>query len=223
MSLALTYSPRDAHLYLVDFSGRLLTLFAPLPHVGAVILADETERLERLLRFLERELDARKERLARAGVSTLAAYRAGAAEPLPAIVVVVDNFPSLVENDFDAEETLSQIAREGGNLGVHLVVTASSPLQLRSRISNNITLAAALSLADRSDYSTAVGGPAGWSRPPSPVAVSSRASRRWSSRRRCRRPARLKRRGSRRCGPPSTGWRGPGVARVRARCPSCCR
>jgi S-DNA-T family DNA segregation ATPase FtsK/SpoIIIE len=167
LSLALTYSPRDIHLYLLDFSGRLLTMFAPLPHVGAVILADEAERLRRLLRFLQHELDERKERLARAGVSTLTAYRSVAAEPLPAIVVVVDNFPSLVENDPDAEEALTQVAREGGNLGIHLVLTATGPLLIRSRISSNISLAAALALADRSDYSAAVGRTGGLE--PAPV------------------------------------------------------
>ena len=50
-ALARAYSPAEVNLYLLDFGGRMLRLFEPLPHVGAVITADEIERTERLLRY----------------------------------------------------------------------------------------------------------------------------------------------------------------------------
>src|SRR5207237_9215637 len=48
-SLALDHSPEDLNMYLLDFGGRLLTSFTELPHVGGVVLADDKERVQRLL------------------------------------------------------------------------------------------------------------------------------------------------------------------------------
>lgn len=156
-SLALKHSPADVHLYLMDFGGRMLNLFAQMPHVGDVILADEEERLNRLMRFLLREMESRKERFSETGVSTLPAYRATSAEQLPAIVVVLDNYTGFINAYPDAEDYLAQLLREGGNLGIHFVITANSPSAVRMKTSGNITLAAALQLADRGEYSAAVG------------------------------------------------------------------
>lgn len=156
-SLALTYSPQDVHVYILDFGGRSLSIFAPLPHVGAVITADEAERLGRLLRYLTQQMNLRKTKFAEVGVNTLAAYRAVAAEPLPAIVVILDNYAAFSGTYDMHEDTLAEISREGGNLGIHLVLTANATMAIRPRISGNIVMSVALHLADRSDYSTVVG------------------------------------------------------------------
>lgn len=156
-SLALTHPPNDVQMYLVDCSGRTLSALAPLPHVGAVVSGDDQERLTRLMRYLLRELAGRKERLARSGVNTFAAYRTAGSEPLPAIVVVLDNYPALAAAYPEAEEGVAQVAREGGTLGLHLVLTATRPSAVRVGVSSNITLGVSLYLADRSEYSTVVG------------------------------------------------------------------
>jgi S-DNA-T family DNA segregation ATPase FtsK/SpoIIIE len=159
LALALTHAPQDVHLYLLDFGGRALTALVGLPHVGGVIVADETERLIRLLRFLLREMDARKASFARAGVSTLPAYRKMPTEPLPAIVVMLDNYTGFTDayRDTPIEDQLAQIVREGGNLGIHLILTATGPSVVKTKISGNLTAAVALRLADKGEYSTAVG------------------------------------------------------------------
>lgn len=156
-SLAQTHSPQDVHLYLLDFGGRLLTIFAPLPHVGAVILADEAERLDRLFRYLLRTMEQRKERFGSVGANTLAAYRAATQEPVPAIVVMLDNYAGFSSMYPDAEDTLNAISREGGNLGVHLVLAASSSMAIKSRLTSNMALAVALNLTDRGEYISVVG------------------------------------------------------------------
>ncbi len=153
-SLALTYTPADVNLYILDFGGHALRVFERLPHVGAVITADETERVERLLRFLLRELERRKE---------LGAARGAAGSSLPAIVVVLDSYASFIEANDEAgqaeerEAALVQLAREGGSVDMHLVVTATSPASIRYRVSSNITGVVALRLAEASEYSAIVG------------------------------------------------------------------
>ena len=166
-ALVLSHSPQDLNLYFLDFGGRLLSFFTPLPHVGAVILADEAERLNRLLRYLLRELEARKERFGQAGVSTLPSYRNVTGETLPAIVVVLDNYPAFATAYQDAEDLLAQVAREGGNFGIHLVLTANAPSSIKFKISGNITLAVALQLAEKGDYGMIVGPTGGLA--PAPV------------------------------------------------------
>lgn len=157
ISLAGTYTPEEVHLYLVDCSGRTQSLFAPLPHVGGVILGDESERISRLLRLLLKELESRKERFARSGVTTLGAYRQLGGDRLPAIVLVMDNYPAFAAAYPDGEEQVAQIAREGGGLGIHLVLTAASPGAIRAKVAGSITMAVALQMADRSDYGAVVG------------------------------------------------------------------
>lgn len=155
-SLAYNHSPEELHMYLVDCSGRTLQLLRGLPHVGEVVLGEETERMTRLFRMLLQELETRKQLLSDAGVSTFAAYRQVAATKPPALLVVFDNYPVLT-NVFPEGDEVVQLAREGGALGVHLVVTANSPSLLRTRVSSNIAGAVSLALTDRTDYPQAVG------------------------------------------------------------------
>ena len=139
-ALALNYSPQDMHLYLLDFGGRLLTMFDPLPHVGDVVLADEDEKLDRLRGYLLREMEIRKDRFARAGVGTLQDYRSVADESTPAIVVILDNYSGF-DKKFPNPEDLDpwvQIFREGGNLGIHLVVRRLLLTRQRERPSSAV-------------------------------------------------------------------------------------
>jgi S-DNA-T family DNA segregation ATPase FtsK/SpoIIIE len=167
-SLALEHSPQDLNIYLLDFGGRLLGSFEPLPHVGGVMFADEAEKLSRLLRSLLREIEVRKTKFAKAGVNTLTGYRKATGEGLPAMLLVLDNYSGFASAFPDADEQLEQLAREGGNLGVHIVLTANSPNLIRTKISGNISLGVALQLKDRSDYSMVVGRTNGLE--PAPVA-----------------------------------------------------
>ena len=156
-SLALTYSPEDINIYMMDFGGRLLKMFEELPHVGGVVIADEEERFNRLLNFILREIETRKKLFGESHVSTLRAYREATNKKLPALILIIDNFANLLEAHDDAEETIIKIARDGGNLGVYLVLTASSVSDIRFRVSSNITQAIALSLVEKSDYNAIVG------------------------------------------------------------------
>lgn len=156
-SLALSYSPADVNIYVVDFGGRLLKMFEGLPHVGGVVSLDEDERFHRLMDFLLREMEHRRELFGKAKVATLKAYRNATNEPLPAIIVVIDNYANLYDAYEEAEEKIIRLTRDGGNLGIHLVLTATSASSIRFRVSSNITHAIALNLVDKGDYSAIVG------------------------------------------------------------------
>lgn len=156
-ALAIDHTPAEVNIYALDFGGRMLKQSENFPHVGGVILPDEVERLNRLINMLVRELDSRKNLLVGAGVGTLAAYRTQAFDGPPAIVIMLDNYTEFANTYPDLNDTLIRIAREGGSLGIHLILTASMVNAIPMRMSSNIALAIALELNDPSEYSIAVG------------------------------------------------------------------
>ena len=156
-SLIMDYTPKEVNFYLVDFGGRMLQIFEPLPHVGAVILPEEIERLERLVSFLRKEMDQRKALLSSAGAGSLVALRAENTESPPDIVVMVDNYTELYKTYPELSENFERFAREGLNLGIHLVLSANTVGGIPNRVTSNCSLAVALELADPTEYSVAVG------------------------------------------------------------------
>lgn len=157
-SLAHRYSPEDLNLYIMDFGGRTLSLFSPLPQVGEVMFEEDEEKVLSLFRMLGRELERRKGLLSSTGVNTLTAYRSATGERLPALVVVLDNmsnFTSLYMERLDG--AFIKLVQDGGSAGIHFIVTANSPNDIRNKISANISLAVALELSDNSEYNYIVG------------------------------------------------------------------
>ena len=106
LGLVATHSSADLNLVLVDFKGGATFLgLAALPHVSAVItnLADELPLVDRMADALEGEITRRQELLRAAGNLTgtaeYAAVRRTAGSdlpPLPALLVVVDEFSELL-------------------------------------------------------------------------------------------------------------------------------
>ncbi len=167
-SLALTYSPDDVNIYVMDFGGRLLKQFEVLPHIGGVITADETERFRRLLGLLLKSMDERRERFADVGVGTLAAYRTTTGESLPAIVVILDNYANFRDSYEDDEETIMQLVRDGATLGIHVVLTVNDTSTIRFRITSNVNMAVALQMVEAGDYTAIVGRTEGLFPTPTP-------------------------------------------------------
>jgi len=160
MALAQTHSPQELNIYALDFDVRLLRQLEALPHVGAVVCGDETERLERLALFLRRTLDERGELLGAAGAASLPEYRSLTGRQIPALVVLLDNYASFMDVAGENEALpalIARIAQEGGARGVHLVLTANNASTIRFAISSNIMLAFALHMVEPSDSATIVG------------------------------------------------------------------
>src|SRR6185437_13117238 len=59
-SLAMTHSPTDLNMYLIDFGGQSLRVFEKMPHVGGVFNSADSERIRRLFRKLRGLIEERK-------------------------------------------------------------------------------------------------------------------------------------------------------------------
>ncbi|GAY10164.1 type VII secretion protein EccCa [Pseudonocardia sp. N23] len=154
LGLAATHDPADLNLVLVDFKGGPTFLgLSALPHVSAVItnLADELTLVDRMADALAGEITRRQELLRAAGNLTgVAEYAAVRAErpdlpPLPALLVVVDEFSELLAQRPELIDLMVMVGRLGRSLGLHLLL-ASQRLEegrlrgLESHLSYRIAL-----------------------------------------------------------------------------------
>lgn len=133
LALASTHSSETLNLVLVDFKGgATFAGMSGLPHVAAVItnLRDELSLVDRMREALSGEMNRRQEILRAAGnlVSVRdyerARVRGAALEPLPSLVVVVDEFSELLSQKPEFADLFVQIGRLGRSLGLHLLLAS---------------------------------------------------------------------------------------------------
>ncbi|MEU4049204.1 FtsK/SpoIIIE domain-containing protein [Streptomyces olivaceus] len=158
-SLARTHSVADVHLYGIDCGNGALNALTRLPHCGAVVGRNQTERVVRLVNRLKGELSRRQDLLADAGYADIGEQRASVAEDerLPHIVVLLDRWegwvPTLGEVDHGSlTDELQTMMREGASVGIHLVLTGDRTL-LVGRIATLTEDKYGLRLSDRGDFS----------------------------------------------------------------------
>ena len=126
LALAKSSSPEDLSIYCLDAASGGLAPLAALPHCGGVVMLDEQERVQRLLRLLLRRVEQRG---TRAGAR--AARDSGPIDSGPTTtVLLLDDFGSFAQQ-YDRPgtgspyEQLQQILSAGRAAGVHVVLTAS--------------------------------------------------------------------------------------------------
>ncbi|MFD4261545.1 type VII secretion protein EccCa [Streptomyces sp. NPDC058534] len=133
LGLAVTHSSETLNFVLADFKGgATFAGMAQLPHVAAVItnLADDLTLVDRMGDSIRGELNRRQEMLRDAGnYANIHDYEkaraAGAAlQPIPSLVLVIDEFSELLTAKPDFIEMFVQIGRIGRSLGVHLLLAS---------------------------------------------------------------------------------------------------
>ena len=139
VDLALKFSPKALTMYLMDFGTNGLAPLSKLPQVADTMLLDQTEKISKFVRIMERELNRRKKLLADYGVGTLDLYRQASGQEEPAIVILLDSYEAFKEEAYEAElfKLLVRISREGLSIGVHLLVTAGRQTNLRAQLYSN--------------------------------------------------------------------------------------
>ena len=139
MDLARKHSPKALTMYLMDFGTNGLAPLSKLPQVADTMLLDQTEKISKFVRIMEKELNRRKKLLADYGVGTLDLYRQASGQEEPAIVILLDSYEAFKEEAYEAElfKLLVRISREGLSIGVHLLMTAGRQTNLRAQLYSN--------------------------------------------------------------------------------------
>lgn len=126
---ALNYSPLELELYLVDFKkGVEFKAYATgdLPHAQVIAIESEREFGVSVLERLDEELRRRGEVFRDLGVQDLASYRKKCSDPMPRVLLIVDEFQELFVTDDklaqDAALLLDRLVRQGRAFGVHVIL-----------------------------------------------------------------------------------------------------
>ena len=179
LALALTHSPEQLNLVLVDFKGgATFAGMADLPHVSAMIsnLESELSLVDRMQDALQGEMVRRQEMLRQAGnyanVSDYEADRlAGKHEfpPLPALFIVLDEFTEMLVAKPEFGEVFIMIGRLGRSLSVHLLL-ASQKMDLgKARgLESHLSYRVALKTFTENDSREVLGIPDAAKLPPLP-------------------------------------------------------
>ena len=159
MDLARKFSPKDLTMYLMDFGTNGLAQLSKLPQVADIMPLDQTEKISKFVRIMEKELNRRKKLLADYGVGTLELYRQASGQEEPAIVILLDSYEAFKEEAYEAElfKLLVRISREGLSIGVHLLMTAGRQSNLRAQLYSNFKHQLSLPQNEASEVRTIVG------------------------------------------------------------------
>ena len=157
-ALAINLDATEVSLYGLDFGGGGLLPLDELPHVGAVIRSNESERLEAWIAKLVDEHRRRQNLLSAVGAANIVEYRdqMPTGESLPYILILIDRW-EMANQVYPPESgsavlpELSRLIREGSTAGISFVVTGDRGL-LTDRVFSHFAVRAALNLADKNDY-----------------------------------------------------------------------
>ena len=147
-------------VYGIDFGTGSLRSIETMPHVGAIVSGDDSERVQRLLRTVRSILDDRSRRFSAVNASTLTEYRVLADKPdEPRIVILLDGFGTF-KQDWETVSARApyyaifmRVLGEGRPLGVHVVATADRYGSVPTAVSANVTKRIVLRMADDGAYS----------------------------------------------------------------------
>ena len=159
VALAAAVGPDHLNVVLVDFKGgATFDACARLPHCVGVVTDLDEGIAERAIVSLDAEIRRRERLLRDVRAEDLTGYRRNATEPLPRLVVVVDEFATVAKELPEVLTALVGIAQRGRSLGVHLVLATQRPAGVvTDDIRANTNLRLALRVHDRSDATDVVG------------------------------------------------------------------
>ncbi|MFD0328766.1 type VII secretion protein EccCa [Streptacidiphilus monticola] len=133
LGLAMTHSSETLNFVLADFKGgATFAGMADMPHTSAIItnLAEELTLVDRMRDSITGELNRRQELLRAAGnyanIHDYERARAAGAplDPLPSLLLIIDEFSELLTAKPDFIDMFIQIGRIGRSLGVHLLLAS---------------------------------------------------------------------------------------------------
>jgi DNA segregation ATPase FtsK/SpoIIIE, S-DNA-T family len=150
ISLAMNYSPDELELYLLDFKEGVefqtyvdpdkseksapddeLDELKALPHAKVISIESDREFGLSVLQKVQQEIEDRGAKFKSVGVSNLKDYRDKTDEKMPRVLVVVDEFQYMFqENDKITQQlnpAVEDITRRGRAFGVHLLLASQSP------------------------------------------------------------------------------------------------
>jgi len=182
--LAIKHSTELLSLVLIDFKGgATFAGVTHLPHVSGLItnLADDLAMVDRVRAALEGEQQRRQQLLRDAGnVDSVREYQVRQAaggtdtsgrplEPLPYLLIIVDEFGELLSGRPDFIDLFVQIGRVGRSLGMHLLLATQRLEESRLRgLQSHLSYRLCLRTFSAGESRAVIGSPDAYHLPPVP-------------------------------------------------------
>lgn len=161
--LAASVDPDHLTFVLIDFKGgSAFDECSRLPHTVGLVTDLDEHLAERALRCLEAELRHRERVLRDCGAIDLPDYLRNnrGSQPLPRLLVIIDEFATLKAELPDFIDALVGVAQRGRSLGVHLLLATQRPQgAISDSIKANTNLRIALRMQDKTDSTDVIDVP----------------------------------------------------------------
>ena len=156
-SLMENYAPEDVNFYILDYAGKMLSVFDHNPYCGGVWGEGDEKEVEKLFKMLDDIISERKELFLKATANSFEAYLE--VEKIPLIFVVIENAVGLRawEEGDSIYYRLNQIMRDGNYVGIKFVITASKEDDIFYSIRQELDLRLVLSAKNRFEYGDILG------------------------------------------------------------------
>ncbi|MFF8847538.1 type VII secretion protein EccCa [Streptomyces sp. NPDC015127] len=158
-AFALTHTPQEVQFYGLDFGGGGMSSISGLPHVGGVASRLDPERVRRTVAEVYGILSRREEYFRSAGIDSIATYRRLRArgeisvtdQPWGDVFLVIDGWGNFRSDYEGLESAVVDIAARGLGYGIHVVLTASRSMEVRSNLKDLLMNRLELRLGDTMD------------------------------------------------------------------------
>lgn len=128
LSLCARYSPGELSMVLVDFKGgATFQRMGALEHVLGVVTDLSQASAERTLESIRSELLRRERLFLEVGAGDYIEYRSKSPDPLPRMLLVIDEFRIFAHQLPHQLDELMRLATLGRSLGLHLVLSTQRP------------------------------------------------------------------------------------------------
>ncbi|MBO1750791.1 FHA domain-containing protein [Actinotalea sp. BY-33] len=158
LAATLADEPAPCLVYAIDAAGGGLGVLEELPSVGSVVVEQQPERVQRLIRMVHRTIAERNALLARHGVADLTAL-AAVGVVMPRVHLLVDNLGALVEQLDQGGplrrahvDQLASILQDGRRCGVHVTATTPRRAGLPSSLATSFGQRIVLRMTSVDDY-----------------------------------------------------------------------
>ena len=166
LSMSILFHPYEVGFVIIDFKGGgMVNQFKDLPHLVGAITNIDGKEINRSLKSIKAELQKRQRYFADAEVNHIdkyiKKYKAGEVkEPLPHLILIVDEFAELKAEQPEFMKELISAARIGRSLGVHLILATQKPSgQVNEQIWSNSRFKLCLKVQDQQDSNEVLKSP----------------------------------------------------------------
>ncbi len=166
LSMATLYHPYEVGFVIIDFKGGgMVNQFKNLPHLLGAITNIDGKEINRSLKSIKAELQKRQRYFADAEVNHIDKYihkykNHEVSEPLPHLIIIVDEFAELKAEQPEFMKELISAARIGRSLGVHLILATQKPSgQVNEQIWSNSRFKLCLKVQSQEDSNEVLKSP----------------------------------------------------------------